>query len=169
MTPMASRVAAHEVGHAVAAYLAGARIDYMTALRSARGAGAVQWGRDTGCDRCDPIYAAVIALAGGAAEALYAGDDDDDAVIRRASAVDRKRARAAIAECAHSWAEVAALEAWLRVRARELVRTPRFAHLAEALLPVLIERGELDGETARAVLLEADRLDIDLLTERTAA
>ena len=55
-----------------------------------------------------------------------------------------------------------------RVRARELVRTPRFAHLAEALLPVLIERGELDGETARAVLLDADRVDVDLLTERTA-
>ena len=153
---MSTRVATHEAGHAVAVYIHGARIEYISALPSARGHGEVKWDHAVDCEHCDPLTVAVIALAGPATEARYHGNADDDDVIRRASTVDDDRFRAAIGEMAHSWLEHTALVTWLRVRARELVRTPRFAHLIEALIPVLAEHGQLDGDAATAVLRRAD-------------
>lgn len=157
MTPM-MRTAVHEAGHAVMAYLHGGTIEHINARAGAGGNGATAWQRASGCDNCDPLVAAFVSLAGGAAEALYFGEDDDDdaAVIVRASAADQKRVRKAVGECAHSSLEAVLLTAWLRVHVREMVRTARFRYLTEALALLLTERGSLDAESAAAALQRAD-------------
>lgn len=150
------RTAAHEAGHAVAVYLHRGTIEHVTALPDARFGGLVSWRPgESSCAACDPIAAAVIALAGPAAEAPYLGFGEAREELIE-SCTDVKQVDQAIGAMAHSAIEAAALAAWLRIRTRELVATPKFARLMQGLLPLLLEHGELDGDVATAALQRAE-------------
>lgn len=148
------RTAVHECSHAAMVYLHRGAIDHVSALPDDEFGGLVKWRHGNGsCDACDPVTAALVALAGAAAEAPYLGlaERPDALSCGDAEQVDR-----AIGEMAHSPLEAALLAAWLRIRSREIVATPKFARLMQTLLPLLLEHGELDGAMATAALQRAE-------------
>lgn len=150
------RTAVHEAGHAVMVYLHRGTIDHVSARPAGKFNGVVKWSHGNGsCDACEPITAAVIALAGPAAEAPYLGlAEERDRLLMPGG--DIEQVDRAIGEIAHSEIEAAALAAWLRIHTRELVATPKFSRLMQALIPLLLEHGELDGDVATAALQRAE-------------
>lgn len=153
---MTLRTAVHEAGHAVMVYLLRGTIDHVSARPDGKFNGVVKWSHGNGsCDACDPITAAVIALAGPAAEAPYLGlAEERDRLLMPSG--DVEQVDRAIGAMAHSEVEAAALAAWLRIHTREVVATPKFARLMQGLLPLLLEHGELDGGAATLALQRAE-------------
>ena len=152
------RTAVHECGHAVMVYLHRGTIDHVSALPDDEFGGRVKWRHgNRSCDACDPFAAALIALGGVAAEAPYLGVAERRDALSEARG-DAEQVDCAIGEMAHSPLEAALLAAWLRIRSREIVATPKFACLMQTLLPLLLEHGQLDGDTATAELERASAL-----------
>ena len=149
------RTVAHEAGHAVAVYLHGGDISWVSALPDDRQGGHVAWRHDDGCSSCEPIAAAIIALAGPLTSAAYVGERGN---LPAGDGTDLDQFDHAVGEMAHSPLESAALAAWLHVRARAFVRTPRFRALATHLVKLLTAHGELAGDTVTAELERASAL-----------
>ncbi len=148
-----SRVAVHEAGHAAAVFLQGGTLTYVntTGHPSSQVNGFISYSEHSmGCVACDPIASAIVALAGPAAE-IYS----DDAPVSNDG--DEQRFRRCIGQMAHTALEASALETWLRIRTRDLIASRKFRVLLEALVTVLLEQGDLDGDEATAVLERAER------------
>ncbi len=149
------RTAVHEAGHAAAAFLHAATVEFVTALPKGRRRGQALI-RGGGCDVCNPLVGAIVCLAGPAAEALHAGYRFESWTPSASPGDDRDSATKLIASIAHSRLEFEAVLDWLEIRCRALVSTPRFRALTDALVHELLEHGELTGEAATAVLQRAD-------------
>jgi len=150
------RIAIHEAGHAVMAYLCGRRIGAMSAVRHGEILGELEYRGFTSFP-ARPLDDArarrkleteiMIALAGLAAEYLHRGPVD-----RRGAATDLQRALSIAQAATADPEEATAFVNWLFVRARNRLCVPACARAVKALAVELARQGSLTGAEVRALL-----------------
>jgi hypothetical protein len=131
------RVAHHEAGHAVAAFVLGRRLLDACVFRDGHGLTVADREPDKARDRI------MVAMAGNAAERLFVGRDDT-----LSDASDRTRIRALANEAGLDDFDLL----WLKRRTRALLRDNRRA--VRSVAAALLARRHLDGEAlTRRILL----------------
>lgn len=152
----AYRIAIHESGHAVMAYLCGRRVGAMSAVPHGEILGQLEYrgfesfparSLDDARGRRKLETEIMIAMAGLAAEYVHAGP-----VNRPGAVADLQRALNIALTATTDPEEATAFINWLFVRARNRLRVPACARAIRALATELARRGSLTGGEVRALL-----------------
>jgi len=150
------RIAIHEAGHAVMAYLCGRRVGAVSAVPHGEVRGQLEYRGFTSFPArwLDDARARrkleseiLIALAGLAAEYVHPGPVD-----HAGAAADLARALEIALAATADPEEATAFINWMFVRARNRLRVPRCRRAIKALAAELAHRGSLTGPRARSLL-----------------
>lgn len=150
------RIAIHEAGHAVMAYLCGRRLGAISAIPHGEILGELEYrgftsfparSLDDARARRKLETEIMIAMAGLAAEYVHPGPVD-----RPGAVADLQRALNIALATSADPEEATAFINWLFVRARNRLRVPACARAIKALAAVLVRRGSLTGAEVRALL-----------------
>jgi hypothetical protein len=154
--PSSHRIAIHEAGHAVMAFLCGRRLGSASTIRHGEILGQLEYGGmtvfpdhplDDARARRKLEAEIMIALAGIIAEDLHPGPVD-----RGGAVTDLQRALAFALAATTDPEEATAFIDWLFVRARNRLRQPRCKRAIRELATQLAHRGLMTGAQMRALL-----------------
>lgn len=152
----AYRIAIHEAGHAVMAYLCGRRLGEMSSVPHGEVLGQLEYRGFTSfaVDALDDARARrkleteiMIAMAGLAAEYVHTGP-----VNRPGAVADLQRALNIALTAIADPEEATAFINWLFARARNRLRAPACARAIKTLAAELSRRGSLKGPEVRALV-----------------